>query len=73
MKLRTLFFALAVLVGFCLSVPASLKAQGFGPALPPGFYGTLPAPYPGLEAPEGIFRLALVYTGMIVGETDPCG
>ena len=49
-------------------------AQGaFGPELPPGFYGERPAPFLGHEAPEGIQRLAVVYTGSILGETDPCG
>lgn len=61
----------SVLAGvLCLGV----QAQGsMGPELPPGFYGERPPPFIGPEAPEGIRRLAVVYTGSILGETDPCG
>lgn len=44
-----------------------------GPLPPPGFFGSLPDPYPGPDAAEGVKRLALVYTGCTVGETEPCG
>ena len=59
--------------GLLATCIGSVGAQGVGPMLPPGFYGELPDPYPGPEAPPGIQRLALVATGNIVGETDPCG
>lgn len=61
--------ATAILAGLASLV----GAQGAGPALPPGFYGTLPEAFPGPEAPPGIQRLALVATSNLVGETDPCG
>jgi hypothetical protein len=61
--------AAALLVGLAPGV----GAQGMGPALPPGFYGELPDPYPKPEAPEGIQRVAIVATSNLVGETDPCG
>lgn len=63
--------AMAALVFTTLAGMAG--AQGAGPDLPPGFYGTLPEPFPGAEAPDGIRRLALVATSNLVGETDPCG
>lgn len=61
-----------LLLTFFPSVSA-VRAQAVGPELPPGFYGTLPDEFPGPDAPEGIRRLAFVYTGNIVGEVDPCG
>lgn len=65
-------FLLAGAVLAAALAPAGL-AQGMGPALPPGFYGELPDPFPGPKAPKGIQRLAFVYTESLVGETDPCG
>lgn len=44
-----------------------------GPDLPPDFYGKLPEPFPGPEAPEGVKRLALLYNGCVVGDISPCG
>lgn len=52
---------------------ARAEAQGMGPELPPDFYGSLPDPYPGRDAPEGVKRLAIHYTGCLVGDFEPCG
>lgn len=62
----------AALGGVAAAAPPS-TGLSYGPALPPGFYGSLPDPFPGPEAPAGIRRLALVYSGCLLGETDPCG
>ncbi len=55
------------------AAPAAPPQPMVGPSLPPDFYGTLPEAFPGPEAPEGVKRLALVYSGTLVGETEPCG
>lgn len=56
-----------------LALAGTAFGQAAGPDLPPGFYGIAPAPFPGPQAPAGVKRLALVYSGCIVGETEPCG